>query len=66
MTHERRRVGLRGRRKGVGGDRVKQRRREDGRGTERHVERQVLGGLRATVNTRAFPVGDMVLSRDGP
>lgn len=64
MTHERRRVGLRGRRKGVGEDRVKQRRREDGRGTERHVERQVLGGLRATV--KAFPVGDMVLSRDGP
>lgn len=50
----------------MGEDRVKQRRREEGRGTERKVERQIIGGLRATVNMRAFPVGEMVLSRDGP
>lgn len=38
MAPERRRVGLRRRRKGVGEGRVKQRRREEGRGTERNVE----------------------------
>lgn len=62
QRHRKKSRGERGGRSGIGQNKAERK----GRGeTERTVERQVTRGLRATVNIRAFTIGEMVLSRGG-